>query len=83
MVPPSQFFQDTGTHSHTFRPVQPIETREAAEAGVRFVPPNTCAGIAGCHDPNVPDSGQPRDVNDLSIVDFLQSGYNLVGGFPE
>lgn len=83
MVPLSQFHQDTGVHSHTFRPVAPIETLEAIEAGVRFPPPNTCAGIAGCHDPNVPGSGSPRDVNDVSNIEVLQNLYGVVGGFQE
>ncbi|HNR35296.1 MAG TPA: cytochrome c3 family protein [Candidatus Hydrogenedentes bacterium] len=54
MPPMRRKSQSTGTHRHTLFPVQPITSNEAADAGAQPVPPNSCAGILGCHDgPNI------------------------------
>ncbi|MCX5770039.1 MAG: hypothetical protein NTZ09_07180 [Candidatus Hydrogenedentes bacterium] len=46
--------QADGPHSHTFEPIRPIRSNEAMDAGVFPAPPNSCAGIMGCHDGTVP-----------------------------
>lgn len=51
MVPDTRLNQDEAVHKHTFEPVPPIASNQP---GVEPVPPNSCAGIAGCHDGTVP-----------------------------
>lgn len=48
--------QGDGPNSHTLQPIPPIESNIAAENGVTPVPPNSCSGIAGCHDGTVPNA---------------------------
>ncbi len=69
-----------GARDHTLFTVPPSFTLEAAAAGVVPVPPNSCAGVMGCHDPAVPGSGPPRDVNDLALVESLIPLYERLGG---
>ena len=83
MVPLTLDMQEFALHGHSFHPVPPIETLEAAGRGVDPLSPNTCAGIAGCHDANVPGSGFPRDINNLDLMEALQNAYTLVGGLDE
>lgn len=68
-----------GPLGHTMLPVPPSVTIAALEAGDAVIPPNSCVGVAGCHDPNVPGSGQPRDLNDLAINQAMQGLYELIG----
>ena len=50
MVPAQRSDQAAGLHFHSLVPVQPIESNLA---GTTPVPPNSCAGITGCHDGTV------------------------------
>lgn len=50
MPPKVRTDQNDGPHSHTFDPIPPIVSAEASQNGVTPVPPNSCAGIMGCHD---------------------------------
>ncbi len=54
MPPTERTDQADGPHSHTFMTIPPIASNEAAADGVSPVPPNSCAGIMGCHDGTVP-----------------------------
>lgn len=69
-------------HDHTLFTVPPIATVQAAFQGVFPLPPNSCAGVMGCHDPNVPGSGSPRDVTDLALNEILQPIYASIGKDP-
>lgn len=71
-----------GPRSHSLRTVPPSATVEAFQMGVIPVPPNSCAGVAGCHDPAFPFSGPARDVNDIQLVESLQPLYELIGRIP-
>ncbi|MFC1736607.1 hypothetical protein ACFL1X_10865, partial [Candidatus Hydrogenedentota bacterium] len=57
--------QDEGRHDHKLTGIPPVASKEAADAGVDPVPPNSCAGIVGCHDGAVP--GPVFDVDDLDF----------------
>ena len=39
-----------GPHDHSLTPIAPIRSNEAVAEGVTPTPPNSCAGIIGCHD---------------------------------
>ena len=42
--------QAEGPHGHSMIPIQPKVSNEAIAAGITPTPPNSCAGIVGCHD---------------------------------
>jgi predicted CXXCH cytochrome family protein len=69
-------------HDHTLFTIPPIATNEAVERGADPAPPNSCAGVTGCHDSNVPGSGAPRDENNLDSNAALQSLYEFIGARP-
>lgn len=71
-----------GPRSHSLFTVPPQATLEAAARGDFPVMPNSCAGVAGCHDPDFPGSGPPRDVNNLDLVESLIPLYELIGRIP-
>lgn len=50
MVPEGRTNQDGGSHNHSLMPVRPIESNLA---GTVPAPPNSCAGITGCHDGSI------------------------------
>ena len=64
MPPLEQAGQPHGPHDHTMMTFPPEASNQLMEEGILPVPPNSCAGIAGCHDATVPGSGAPYDVND-------------------
>ncbi len=69
MVPGQREDQDAGLHFHSLKAVQP---KESNLAGITPAPPNSCAGITGCHDGTVP--GAPvYDVDIPAINDYLQA----------
>lgn len=70
-----------GPRDHTLFTIPPMASVEAAEMGILPVPPNSCAGVAGCHDPDFP-GGSPRDVNDLDLNRSLQPLYEMIGDRP-
>ena len=82
MPPLQQQGQPNVPHDHTMMTFPPAASNELMEQGVIPVPPNSCAGIAGCHDPNVPGSGTPFDVNDPLDNRFLQELYESIGAIP-
>ncbi len=82
MPPLEQEGQPDVPHDHTMAPFPPAATNELLGEGVFPVPPNSCAGIAGCHDPAVPGSGQPFDVNNPMDNTFLQELYETIGELP-
>lgn len=53
MPPLDRVNQEDGPRYHGMRPIPPVASNLAAEAGVFPVPPNSCSGIAGCHDGSV------------------------------
>ena len=72
MNPTPRFDQESGGRSHDWVPREPIFSNLAAEAGMDPIPPNTCAGIMGCHDGSV--SGAPIfDVDSPEINASLQN----------
>ena len=50
MPPLQRYEQASGLHGHSLVTLQPITSNEAIEAGIEPTPPNSCAGITGCHD---------------------------------
>jgi hypothetical protein len=71
MNPTERFEQEDGGRSHDWIPREPLFSNVAAAAGVDPIPPNTCAGIMGCHDASV--SGVPIfDVDSLGSNESLQ-----------
>lgn len=82
MPPLEQRIPRGGPRSHTMRVVSPQDVLDAAAMGVTPLPPSSCAGVAGCHDPAVPGSGPPRDPNDLELLESLIPFFELIGGVP-
>ena len=80
MVPTVAF--GTTMRDHTMLTVPPSESVQAVEAGVTPVPPNSCSGAAGCHDPNVPGSGSTHLPADVPLNNALQSLYDAIGQVP-
>lgn len=70
MVPTDRIRQD-GSRSHTLIPVPPVESNLA---GVIPAPPNTCAGVAGCHDGSI-STAPEFDVDTPAVNDYLQVLY--------
>ncbi len=81
MPPLDAILQADGPHDHTLATIPPIRSNEAAQAGAVPTPPNSCSGIAGCHDGSVP--GAPIfDVDNFTFNGILQSLYEQVGQMP-
>lgn len=72
----------SAVHDHTLFTIPPIASNEAVGQGVQPAPPNSCAGVTGCHDPGVPGSGMPHDENDLDNNEALQMLYEQLGARP-
>ncbi len=70
------------SHDHTLFTIPPIASNDAVAMGVEPAPPNSCAGVTGCHDPVQPNSGPPYDENDLESNTRLQSLYEIIGARP-
>ena len=82
MPPLAQADQPFAGFDHSMMTIPPALTNELMASGVIPVPPNSCAGIAGCHDSNVPGSGLPFDVNNPVDNSFLQEVYEAIGELP-
>lgn len=82
MPPLQQAGQPRVPHDHTNFTVPPLASNEAADMGILPVPPNSCAGVMGCHDPDSPGTGSPRDVNNLALNETLQPLYESIGAGP-
>ncbi len=67
-------------HNHTLFTTAPVESNVPAG---QAVPPNSCSGIMGCHDSNVPGSGTAHDVNDQPNNLILQTLYDSIGVAPK
>jgi hypothetical protein len=76
MPPTVRTNQANGPHSHTFMTIPPIASNEAADNGVSPVPPNSCAGIMGCHDGTVPAT-PIFNVDNYPQMIGLQSVYDM------
>ena len=50
LPPLERFNQAIGPHDHTLRGIQPQASIDAINNGVMPTPPNSCAGVVGCHD---------------------------------
>ena len=72
MVPAKQAGQPGGVHNHSMICVPPISSNQS---GVTPVPPNSCAGVMGCHDGTVATS-PVFDVNDANVNIQLQILYD-------
>ena len=70
MPPVVRVNQDDGPHDHTFATIPPGTSADAARNGVDPVLPNSCAGIAGCHDGTVADA-PVLDVDDPDQMEGL------------
>ncbi len=73
MVPARQAGQPGGVHNHSMKSVPPIASNQA---NVTPVPPNSCAGVMGCHDGTVP-TAPVFDVNDPNVNIQLQILYDV------
>jgi predicted CXXCH cytochrome family protein len=83
LPPLERFNQDDGPHDHTLFTIPPAFSNEAIALGVSPIPPNSCSGIMGCHDADVPNSGMPFDVEDMDDNDALQALYEMIGEVPD
>ena len=72
MPPLQRLDQAEGPHGHSMIPLAPITSNEAAAAGVTPTPPNSCAGIAGCHDGSV-ITAPVFDVDNIALNEGLQA----------
>ena len=66
---------------HSLRPVPPVRSVEAADAGAVPVPPNSCAGVPGCHDGSV-ITAPVFNVDDRQLNLLLQILYDARYGPP-
>ena len=71
MAPLQRTDQAAGAHEHSFTPIRPIVSIEAIQRGTKPTPPNSCAGVMGCHDGTVA-STPVFDVDSLPVEQFLQ-----------
>lgn len=69
-------------HDHTLFTIPPIASNDALADGAVTAPPNSCAGVTGCHDLGQPGSGPPYDENDVSNNASLQALYEMIGAQP-
>lgn len=69
-------------HDHTLFTIAPAESNDAILAGADPAPPNSCAGVTGCHDANTEGSGMPHDENDFDSNTALQTLYSIIGAQP-
>lgn len=67
---------------HTLFTIPPIATNIAVEQGAEVAPPNSCAGVTGCHDITDPVSGPPFSESDLDNNLSLQALYEMIGAQP-
>ena len=81
-LPPVASNNALEAHDHTLFTIPPIATNEAVQQGADPAPANSCAGVTGCHDANVPASGPAYDENDLDNNAALQSLYEMLGAQP-
>lgn len=72
-----------GPRDHTLRIVSPMQTVQNILNGVDPLPPSSCAGAVGCHDPDFPDSGPPRDTNDIETLESIFQDFLEVGGIVD
>lgn len=82
MPPLRQDEQATAQHDHTLFTIPPADTNELIVDGVDAVPPNSCAGINGCHDAGVPTSGPAFNVDNVVDNTFLQMMFERIGADP-
>lgn len=75
MPPLDRLNQEDGAHDHTLLTIPPSASNDAIAAGIVPTPPNSCAGITGCHD-GLPPGEPVFDVDDSSINDLLQRIYD-------
>jgi len=69
-------------HDHSLFTIPPAATNEAIDAGVNPAPPNSCAGVTGCHDASMAGAGMPHDENDFDGNAALQTLYLELGAQP-
>lgn len=69
-------------HDHSLLTIPPLASNEAMAQGIHPAPPNSCAGVAGCHDATMPGSGPAFDENDAESNTDLQALYELMGVAP-
>jgi len=69
-------------HDHTLFTIAPIASNEAVAMGADPAPPNSCAGVTGCHDAGFAGSGPDYDENDLDNNVALQTLYEFIGVQP-
>lgn len=72
MVPAQRANQEHGAHNHSLMPVPPIRSNQA---GITPAPPNSCAGITGCHDGSV-RTAPVFNVDDPQVNEQLQILYD-------
>jgi predicted CXXCH cytochrome family protein len=75
MPPLQRDAQASGPHSHSFQPIPPIQSNEAAASGIQPAPPNSCSGIMGCHDGSVV-TAPIFDVDNTQLNGLIQILYD-------
>jgi hypothetical protein len=81
LPPLERFDQADGPHDHSLRGVAPQVSIDAINNAVSPVPPNSCAGITGCHDGTVPTAPMFNVENAAQGV-VLQGLFELWFGAP-
>lgn len=81
MTPLQRQNQADGPRDHSMVTVPPEASNLAAEMGISPVPPNSCAGIEGCHDGSVP-TAPVFDVDSAAGNSIVQPLYEAVGLLP-
>lgn len=81
LPPLERFNQEDGAHDHTLRGIAPQVSIDAIANMVSPVPPNSCAGINGCHDGTVP-TAPVFNVENEGQLTIVQGLFELWFGAP-
>ncbi len=79
-LPPLEQNGVTAPHDHSLFTIPPAATVAAFDANMEPVPPNSCAGVTGCHEPGGTGPGIPHDVNSRAVNEQLQAVYEATWG---
>ncbi len=81
LPPLDRFDQAEGPHDHSLHGIAPQTSIDAITNGVMPVPPNSCAGITGCHDGTVATAPMFNVENQAQLA-VIQGLFELWFGTP-
>lgn len=83
LPPEARSADDSAPHDHSLATIPPSFSNEQMDLGVAPAPPNSCSGVAGCHDPGAETSGAPHNPDSRAQNEVLQQLYDeFIGEIP-